>query len=182
MKKKSALFGIFVFLVIGFLYLGRHTISSVSRKQPKFVPPRIADRIKDIKVATLPFNLPPTKSQKAVLDKIEVKYRDKIIAARLAIENAIPPEQLMAMREASEEAQKAGKQGKELMETIQKAGNVSEEQQKSFDKARVELDKLSFEVESEISKLLNDDQKKEIKKRIGTLFPKKLPLKVPASF
>jgi hypothetical protein len=173
MKKKSALFGTFIILLIVFLWLGRLSVSSLFRKQPKFIPPRIADRINDIKVATLPFNLPPTKSQKAALDKIEAKYRDKIIAARLSIEDAIPPEQLMAMREASEEAQKAGKHGKEVMETIQKAGNVSEEQQKSFDKAKVELDKLSFEVESEISKLLNDDQKKEIKKRIGSLIPKK---------
>jgi len=173
MNKKSALFGFFIALLIVFLWLGRHSISSLFRKQPKFVPPRIADRIKDIKIATLPFNLPPTKSQKLALDKIEAKYRDKFIAARLAIENAIPPEQMMAMREASEEAQKAGKHGKELMESIQKAGNVTEEQQKTFNKAKVELDKLSFEVESEISKLLNDDQKKEIKKRIGTLIPKK---------
>jgi hypothetical protein len=165
MNKKSALFGFFIALLIVFLWFGRHSISSLFRKQPKFVPPRIADRIKDIKIATLPFNLPPTKSQKAALDQIEAKYRDKIIAARLAIENAIPPEQMMAMREASEEAQKAGKHGKELMESIQKAGNVTEEQQRNFNKAKVELDKLSFEVESEISKLLNDDQKKEIKKR-----------------
>ena len=110
--------------------LNRHWILSLFRKHPKFVPPRIADRIKDIKVATLPFNLPPTKSQKEALDKLEIKYRDKIIAARIAIENAISPEQMMTIREAAEEAQKAGKQGKELVEAIERAGGkISSEQQ-----------------------------------------------------
>jgi hypothetical protein len=174
MNKKNVLIGIGASLLVIFLGLNRHWILSLFRKQPKFVPPRIADRIKDIKVATLPFNLPPTKSQKEALDKLEIKYRDKIIAARIAIENAISPEQMMTIREAAEEAEKAGKQGKELVEAIERAGGkISSEQQQRFKAAQTELNRFSTELQAEISKLLNEDQKKEIKKRIEALNPKK---------
>lgn len=174
MKKKNVLIGISAFLLAVFLGLNRHWILTFFRKQPRFIPPRIADRIKDIKVAALPFNLPPTKSQKESLDKLEAKYRDKIIASRIEIENAISVEQMIAIREAAEEAQKAGKQGKELVEAIERSGGkVSPEQQQRFKAAQTELNRVSSELQAEITKLLSEAQKKEIKKRIEALNPKK---------
>lgn len=118
------------------------------------------------RVAMLPFNIQPTESQRAELDKIDAKYGEKVINARNAMGSIMTPEQRKSRMEAAQKAMKEGKKGKDFMEAMERAAHMTPDQEKKMKEAQNTLMQLSQEMQSEIQKLLTDDQKKTIEERI----------------
>ena len=106
-----------------------------------------------------------TKQQQADIAKLRETYVPKLTAAVEGQNSVYTREQRQARRAALEQARADGKSRQEAQAEIDKAVNLSDEQQQTLATLRQQQQKLVAEVREKITGLLSDEQRRQIAQR-----------------
>ena len=112
----------------------------------------------------LPETITLTDAQQAKVKEIEAKYKPKAAALQKDGADMLTAEQKKARHDAMAAAKDAGKKGKAAQADVEAALNLTPEQKRKMEEARVKTATLRTEMQAEVVALLTPEQKEALPK------------------
>lgn len=104
-----------------------------------------------------------TQDQQAQVEELRKKYTPQIGDINRKQSGVFTDEQRQAHREVFRTAREAGKQGRELRDAVDAAVKLTDEQKKEQARIRKERDDLFAQIQRELTALLTDDQRRQLR-------------------
>lgn len=104
-----------------------------------------------------------TEGQQAEVEELRKKFTPKLLEIQRKHGSILTIDQRRAQREALQAARESGKQGRVLVEAVEAAVNLTDEQKEVQAELRKERDDLFAEIQKELRSLLTDDQRKQLR-------------------
>jgi acetyl esterase/lipase len=104
-----------------------------------------------------------TETQQGEVEDLRKKYMPKLLEIQRKHGSILTNDQRRAQREALQAAREAGKQGRALVEAVEAAVKLTDEQKEAQAELRKERDDLFAEIQKELQSLLTDDQRRQLR-------------------